>query len=236
MWSNDPRDRKTNPPEPPPPPPSALHRFSGIVWAVIGVVLGRSGVMPHPMIQAINQKVTNIGWMVQHLADALAAGTLKTRRSPTSKSGVKRKPPAPPPAEGAVRLPRQFGWLIPLVPLQAINLGSQLAFLFTDPEMAALLAASPRIVKALRPLCWMLGTRLPPPYSPPPRPRKPYVAPKVKVERPVKERKPLSSRWPAWPPVPGSGSDGRIRHERARSSGKAMTYSEQWLRDRQNRG
>ena len=214
-----------------------MQRFSGILAAIRDRVLDQSRVMPYPTIQAINLKIMNIAMMVQRLADALAAGTLKTRRSPTPAPGVKRKP-ATPPAEGAVRLPRNFAWLLPLVPMQAANLGCQLAFLFTDPEMAALLAASPRIVKALRPLCWMLGTRLPPPYSPPRRLRKPYVAPKVRVARPARERKPLSARWPAWPPVPGSGSssDGRIRPERPRLSGEKMTYSEQWLRDRQNRG
>lgn len=44
-----------------------------------------------------------------------------------------------------------------LVPYKAAALGNQLEFLLGDPEMVALLAASPRLGKTLRPLCRMLG-------------------------------------------------------------------------------
>jgi hypothetical protein len=45
-------------------------------------------------------------------------------------------------------LPRRFG---------AAQFGSQLQYLLADPEMVALIAASPRMRRTLRPLLWMLG-------------------------------------------------------------------------------
>ena len=231
------------------PPQTALQLLAGIVRGLVTAVVGRVGEtgLSFHMGQAINRKVIAAGLLVRDLAEALAAGTLKTRRSPVFAAGVKRKSPAPPPAttmaEGVVRLPRHFGWLLPLVPSAAATYGFQLRALLEHPDMMALLAASPRACRILRSLCWMLRTRLPPPFARVPPPRKPYVPPKVKVERPVKERsprdrRPSSSRWPAWPPVPGSGSDsdGRLRHERPRPPGKVTMYSEEWWRERENRG
>ncbi len=57
----------------------------------------------------------------------------------------------------AVSWPRGFAWLCGVVPYKAAGFGSQLAHLFGDPEMVALLAASPQLRRALRPLCRMLG-------------------------------------------------------------------------------
>jgi hypothetical protein len=45
-------------------------------------------------------------------------------------------------------LPRRFG---------AAQFGGQLRHLLGDPEMMALIAASPRMRRTLRPLLWMLG-------------------------------------------------------------------------------
>jgi hypothetical protein len=54
------------------------------------------------------------------------------------------------------RLPRVDGWLVWLVP-EASVYGSQLQHMLADPEMKALLAASPQAGRILRPLCRMLG-------------------------------------------------------------------------------
>jgi hypothetical protein len=59
-------------------------------------------------------------------------------------------------------LARRFG---------AAQFGSQLQYLLADPEMMALVAASPRIRRTLRPLLWMLGIEaslIRPPPPPPP--------------------------------------------------------------------
>ncbi len=66
---------------------------------------------------------------------------------------VRVKVSAPP----VLSLPRGFAWLVRLVPYKAAGYGSQLRHLFGDAEMVALLAASPQLRKALRPLCRMLG-------------------------------------------------------------------------------
>ena len=66
------------------------------------------------------------------------------------------------------------GWLVRLMPGTAAS-RSQLEALLRDPEMAALLAADPRLGRILRPLCWMLGVHrsLAPPAR---RRRKPPAA------------------------------------------------------------
>ena len=56
-----------------------------------------------------------------------------------------------------VVMPRRKAWLLPLVPCEAANLACGLAALLDDPEMRRFLAATPRIVEALRPVCRMLG-------------------------------------------------------------------------------
>ena len=63
--------------------------------------------------------------------------------------------------------------------------GSQLQHLMYDPELAALLAASPRLVALLRPLCRMLAVEFPhgvlpprPPRAPRPPRRRPWHPPR----------------------------------------------------------
>ena len=65
------------------------------------------------------------------------------------------------------RLPGGFGWLIRLSPAAACH-GGQLQRLLADPEMAALLAAAPRMARVLRPLCRMLAVEPPPGLLGPP--------------------------------------------------------------------
>jgi hypothetical protein len=56
----------------------------------------------------------------------------------------------------------RFAWLVAAMPslarrFGAAQFGSQLQYLLADPEMMALIAASPRMRRTLRPLLWMLG-------------------------------------------------------------------------------
>ncbi len=131
--------------------------------------------------------------------DALVA---RARAGSQAGAPVCADPPAPashPPAAGALgpgaaavrsprrlphrlphRLPRGFAWLIRLVPEAAVY-GSQVQHLLGDPELAALLAAEPKLGRILRPLCRMLAIRPgpdlpaglhrtePPPHKPAPR-------------------------------------------------------------------
>ncbi|MDA8252665.1 MAG: hypothetical protein M0Z28_26330, partial [Rhodospirillales bacterium] len=67
------------------------------------------------------------------------------------------------------RLPRGRGWLVRLVGAEAAAGASQLQHLLATPAMAALIEASPRTGRLLRPLCRTLGVK-PPPALTPPRP------------------------------------------------------------------
>jgi hypothetical protein len=89
---------------------------------------------------------------------------------------------------GAIRrgridaLPRRFGWLVVAGGHRAAGFGSQLRAVLAEPEMAALLAASPAAVRVLRPLCRALALELPcfadTPRAPrPARPREPRPRP-----------------------------------------------------------
>ena len=90
--------------------------------------------------------------------------------------------PAPPPKPARLCFSRRPGWLR-AVSIDTAAAGSQLQYLLNDPEMAALLAATPALGRLLRPVCRMLGVVAPgipaapkrprPPRAPrPPRPRK----------------------------------------------------------------
>ena len=81
--------------------------------------------------------------------------------------------PAPSPRRPTA-MAHDAGWLVRLMPGTAAS-RSQLEALLRDPEMAALLAADPRLGRILRPLCWMLGVHrsLAPPAR---RRRKPPAA------------------------------------------------------------
>ena len=56
-----------------------------------------------------------------------------------------------------VRLPRGLAWLCPLVPSYAATYAGHLRMVLAEPEMVALLASCPQAVRAIGPLCRMLG-------------------------------------------------------------------------------
>ena len=81
-------------------------------------------------------------------------------------------------------LPRRFGWLVVAGKHEAACYGSQLQTVLNEPEMVALLAASPQARRVLRPLCRALAIALPWTMTPPrtlkPRkPRKPRPQPEA---------------------------------------------------------
>ena len=84
------------------------------------------------------------------------------------------------PLSQAVRVPSRGKWLAGLS-LNVNCAGSQLQHLMFDKELGALLAASPRLVALLRPLCRMLAVEFPHGILPPRPPRAP--------------RKPRRRRW-----------------------------------------
>ena len=55
------------------------------------------------------------------------------------------------------RLPRKEGWLVALIPMEAAIYRGQLEMALRDPEMMAVMLASPEASRVLRPICRMLG-------------------------------------------------------------------------------
>ena len=95
------------------------------------------------------------------------------RRNPLPKWARPAAARAPaPPLSQAVRVPSRSKWLVGLS-LNVNCAGSQLQHLLYDPELGSLLAASPRLVALLRPLCRMLAVEFPHGILPPRPPRAP---------------------------------------------------------------
>jgi hypothetical protein len=105
-----------------------------------------------------------------------------------------RDPQAPPNPESQPRpepdsynpdpiLPREYGWLIKLVP-QAEIFGTHLQYLLADPDVATFLAEAPQAGRMLLPLCRMLGVKPLPQMLPPKRPKPATPAPDQTEERP----------------------------------------------------
>ena len=120
--------------------------------------------MTGALIVLIWSRLSRISTRFQALAARIRAGTL--RKPPAAHRRAAPPRPAAPPK---LRLPRGFGWLLPLVPYEAAGFASQIRHLLTDPEIAALIAATPRMGQTLRPLFRMLGLEaslLTPPLAP----------------------------------------------------------------------
>jgi hypothetical protein len=126
------------------------HARGGLLWVIGGLVGSR-------IMKARNRVLT----LIHHLE----AGTLRQhlgRKEPATKP-----PPKPMNEETCKRLaeaakiwgkiPRKWGWLVGLVGWEAAGYAGQLSHWLQDPEMQKHLAATPRMAKALRPICKMLG-------------------------------------------------------------------------------
>jgi hypothetical protein len=127
--------------------------LAGLCAAVAARI--RGGAMSGVMILLVCRRVRRIEGRILRLLARFRAGELPGKRvaSGGRHSGVIRARPVSP----EVRLPRGFGWLLPLVPCEAANFSSQLRLALAEPEMAGLLAASPGARRVLRPLCRMLA-------------------------------------------------------------------------------
>jgi hypothetical protein len=132
---------------------------------------------------------THLGRVKHRFARLVArirAGQLPAPRKPRAPR-AEADPPRPPRKPSL--LPRGKVWLTALVGRWAAGCGSQIQYLLdTDPEMAALIAASPHLANLLRSLCRALGfdpviLRLPPRPPKPKQPRKPR-APRARAPRP----------------------------------------------------
>ncbi len=150
------------------PPRTQAERFAGIIDGLCRAVAARGAGrdrLAGPLVVLIWMRLRSIAAQVVALAARIAAG--RHRRYP-----ARRPPrrPAAPRRRVPLVLPHAPAWLLPLVPCEAGGYASQLRCLLAEPEAAALLDAAPQMRRLLRPLCRMLGVRLPPPPRPPAEP------------------------------------------------------------------
>jgi hypothetical protein len=145
--------------------------------------------LPVPLIVAVYARLLNINRRFQALMVQIRAGTLAEPRVRGPGEAARRKarraelaamdppPPRKPPhrelplAYGPMApLPRDFGYVLRLVPWHAAPLAGQMRILLGGPEMAEIIAATPRLQRVLRPLCHMLGIKTEGLIPPPPPP------------------------------------------------------------------
>ena len=126
---------------------------------------------------AVSNRAGRIFWQIERMLARFRAGRLRqaTPRGVPARQRRARQTPA-------IRLPRKFGWLVMAGKHQAAGYGLQLQHVLSDPEMAALLEASPQARRVLRPLLRALAVEMPwtltQPRPPKPRqPRKPRPKP-----------------------------------------------------------
>jgi hypothetical protein len=206
---------------------SAPARFALIMDGLKQAVGAASADYPWtgPMALYVWNRLARINAIFQALAALIVAGKLPPERVCQPRSPkVQSVPPARPDPETPKPVWKlfqyRFGWLCGAVPslprrFGAAQFGSQFQYLLGDPEMVALIAASPGIRRTLRPLLWMLGIEASLIRPPPPPPVVETAGAGV-TQASTDEAfvaAPLVS--PSYPPggeVPGVVPDGQARH------------------------
>jgi hypothetical protein len=123
--------------------------LEGLGRAVAARIAG--GAMAAAMIVLVWTRIRRIEGKVQRLLALFQAGRLRVVAGPRQGRGSSGGKAA------AGRLPLRFGWLLAMVPHQAACFAGQLRTVLGEPEMVALLEASPQARRVLGPLCRMLG-------------------------------------------------------------------------------
>lgn len=134
------------------PPVTTIDRFALTLDLLLRAVAARvaHGVQA-AMILMIWGRIRRIERTVEGLLARFLAGRLRVGHAAQSGGRGGR------PGVVAVKLPRRFGWLLQVVPFEGANFASQLRVVLAEPQMVALLEASPQAGRVLRPLCRMLG-------------------------------------------------------------------------------
>ena len=127
------------------------HPGQSIIPPIVSSVSGRSGApLPNCATACATAAFRPKKLKSQPACPSIGRGRAKRRRPPSAAS--------------------RRAWLAGLS-LNVNGAGARLQHLVYDPEMAALLAASPRLVALLRPLCRMLAVEFPHGILPPRPPR-----------------------------------------------------------------
>ncbi|MGC8469076.1 MAG: hypothetical protein ACP5NI_04125 [Acetobacteraceae bacterium] len=143
-------------------PTTPAERFAAIIEGVcraIGTHAAKERLLA-PVLRLVWSRLRRIGARFARLAARIPAGA-PPRPHRTLALARRATPPASRPPHRWAGLPRRPGWLLRFLPPMVYPAKSQLEYLLADPEMAALLAASPGLRRSLRPLCRMLGLPVP---------------------------------------------------------------------------
>ena len=164
----------------PVPPNSPVERLVRMLdWLCAAIAARRSGgVLTVPLFFLLWKRVRHTAVKAIKLAAGIAAGV----PPPITRPRKTPRPPRPP----ILRLPRQFAWIVKVVPGTAAY-GIQLQYLLAQPELAPLVADA-RFRRMINPLCRMLAIpKLPPlpkPAAPEPAAPEP-AAPEPAAPRPA---------------------------------------------------
>jgi len=151
------------------PPLSAPARFALLMDGLMKAVAAKIADYPWTalMVMYVRKRLHRINAAFQALAALIETGKLPPERvcrprSPRIHSAVPALSDPATPKPVWQLFSYRSGWLCGAVPslprrFGAAQFGSQLQYLLADPEMVALIAASPRMRRTLRPLLWMLG-------------------------------------------------------------------------------
>jgi hypothetical protein len=169
------------------PEPPAVSRFSRIMSRLCEAVSWYGVVMGHALARAIISRLERATLRFIRVIEHIEAGTLRPTRQrelpDTPRVRAAQRPPLPgQPDTSHIKLPRNWGWLCPLVPSYAATWGGHLVILLRDPEMQALMLKAPRLWRILRPILHMTAANVDPGMVPPPEPRRTRPKP-PKAER-----------------------------------------------------
>ena len=143
-------------------PPSPYSDLATVIRALRGDVggWGLRGLLRQALVMLVYHRLGGIGWRIGRLCERFQAGKLwrvTGRARVGARVAVLGEAAGPRLVAAEAVLPRRFGWLVRAVGYQAAGYGSQLRTILGQPEMVALLEASPEAGRILRPLCRMLA-------------------------------------------------------------------------------
>jgi hypothetical protein len=191
----------------PPAAPAVTDRFVLIIEALCHAVARRIGIaslggLAGPLIILIAARLRRMAARFTRLATSTQAGLEAPRPA-----RLRQRAWAP------LYPPRRFAWLLRVVP-ETAPIAAQLRHLLTEPEMTALLAATPKLRQTLRPLCQMLGIRQTPRIRETPSLAVPSVTPRHVTRRRAACGNTASNQPPPIPP-PHRLSPHRLSPKRA---------------------
>lgn len=144
------------------PKSTGARRFYDVAEALCRAVGNaiRPGFIQAAMAMAVVRRIQRVRGILLALEARFLAGlVLRSGRAVGSQDLSARVRGGGPSAEGAsmLRLPTGFAWLCRFVPGDAASYAGQLRVVLAEPGMVALLASCPQAVRAVQPLCRMLG-------------------------------------------------------------------------------